>query len=250
MNQLNSKKVLFFAHRGGGKGVFENRLETIKKSLKNNFFDGIEVDVRRTRDGVLVLHHNRGINIQGKFRWIDQVNYREIKHLGIPTLEEVILLFKKNGIDKILNIDLKEKNIDKEVVFLLKKYDYRKKIYFDCFHLETLFRIQEEIENGSYFLSSSLEDSRDISEKRLIKILLILLSILFSRLAIFFLKKKVKKVKLDGISIYYRFMNKDLIKDLKDFGFKVFAWGTDKSSEIKKLMKIGIDGIKTSKIIA
>lgn len=242
------KKVLIFAHRGGGKGLFENRLETIKKSLKNTQIDGIELDVRKTKDNILVLHHNRGVDINGKNYWIDKVLYKEIRHLNIPTLEEVLPLFNKKNNQKILNLDIKEKNIAKEIVLILKKNRYTKKIYFDSPYLETLFQIQEQMTNGQYFISSSLEDSRDFSEKRLIRIILILLSILFSRIAIFFLKKKIKKIKLDGVSIYYRFASKDFIKDLKDFGFKVFIWGTEKHSEIKKFIKLGVDGIKISKI--
>lgn len=237
------KKVLLIAHRGGRSGVYENKIETIKRALKNDSVDIVEVDVRKTKDNVLVLNHNRGVDINGKRFWIDKTLYDEIKHLGIPTLEEILVLFKNS--QKILNLDIKEKNITEDIVSLLKKNNYFKKIYFDSPHLETLFELQEEVVNGEYFLSSNLEDSQDFSEKRFIRIILIFLSILLSRLAIFILKRKIKKVKLDGVSLFYRFVGEDFIDDLKDFGFKVFVWGTDKERDIRRLLTFNIDGIKT-----
>jgi len=240
------KKPLFIAHRGGGVGIYENKIETIKRALRNDLIDVLEVDIRKTKDNVLVLCHSRGININGKKFWIDKIPYSEIKHLGIPTLEEILVLFKSSK--KILNLDIKEKNIVKEITKLLKKSDYFKKIYFDSTDLETLFELQEEIPNGEYFLSSNVEDSRDFSEKRFVRIILIFLSILLSRLAIFILKRKIRKVKLDGISLFYRFASKDFIDDLKDFGFKVFVWGTDKETDIHRQLTFKIDGIKTQNL--
>jgi glycerophosphoryl diester phosphodiesterase len=240
------KKPLFIAHRGGGSGIFENKIEMIKRTLENNLVDVIEVDVRKTKDNILVLSHNRGININGKNFWVDKVPYDEIKHLGIPTLEEILDLFKNSK--KILNLDIKEKNITRNITTLLKKKNYLKKIYFDSPDLETLFELQEEIPNGEYFLSSNLEDSRDFSEKRFVRIILIFLSILLSRIAIFILKKKIKKVKLDGISLFYRFASGNFISDLKDFGFKIFIWGTDKEKDIRRLLTFNVDGVKTQNL--
>lgn len=239
------KKVLFIAHRGGGEGILENRIGTIKKALKSNIIDAIEVDIRQTRDKFLVLSHNRGIDINGKKFWIDKISYAEIKHLGIPTLEEVLVLFKKSN--KILNLDIKDKNSVREIIKVIKKNNYIKKIYFDSPNLETLFEIQEELPNGEYFLSSSSEDSRDFAEKRFIRIIALILSTLLSRFVIFLLKKKLRKVKLNGVSLFYRWVNKKFVNDLHEFGFKVFVWGTDNERIIRRLLKMGVDGIKTRK---
>lgn len=239
-------RFLVIAHRGGKGGIFENRIETIKKVLNNNSVDGVEVDVRKTRDNVLVLAHNRSVDINGKKFWIDKLPYRKIKHLGIPTLEEVLILFEKSN--KILNIDIKQKDIAEDLAKLIKKSKYSKKIYFDSPDIETLFELQEKIPNGEYFLTSGLEDSRDFNQKRFLRIILIFLSILLSRLAIFILKRKIRRVRLNGISLFYRFTSQDFIADLKDFGFKVFIWGTDRESDIRRLIRFGVDGVKTKNL--
>jgi glycerophosphoryl diester phosphodiesterase len=235
-------KPLFIAHRGGGTGVGENKIETIKRTLKSDLIDVIEVDVRKTKDNILVLSHNRGIDIGERRFWIDKVSYHEIRHLGIPTLEEILVLFKTSH--KILNLDLKEKNIVGDIIKLLKKNNYIRKIYFDSHDLETLFEVQEEVPNGEFFLSSNIQDSRDFNERRIIKIIAIFLSVLLSRLAIFILKKRLRKIKLDGVSLFYRWANRDFVEDLHTFGFKVFVWGTDSEKVIRELLNINVDGVK------
>lgn len=239
------KKIIRIAHRGGGGGLHENKIETIKKTLKENTVDAIEVDVRKTKDNIIVLSHSRGITINGRTKWIDKVNFEDIKHLGIATLQEVISLFAASN--KILDIDVKEKNTGREIVRLLKNNRYFKRIYFSSFDLATLFEIQEEMPNGQYFLSSSIKDSRDLLQRRIIRIFLVLSSIVLARIAVFILKRKVKKIKLDGISLFYRFATQTFVDYLKTFGFKIFVWGTDNEKDLKKIASINIDGIKTKK---
>ncbi len=114
---------MIIAHRGGGEGVSENRLETIKDTLTKSYVDAVEVDLRLTKDNILVIHHDRGVYINGRRVWIDRMNYADIKYLGIPTFEEVATLFRNSN--KILNIDVK----DSKSVAPLKKF--LTKIKFD-----------------------------------------------------------------------------------------------------------------------
>ena len=69
-----------------------------------------------------------------------------------------------------------------------------------------------------------------------------------ARFAVFFLKRKYKKIKLDGISLFYRFASRGFIDYLKHFGLKVLVWGTDKEKDIKKMTHFNIDGIKLKNI--
>lgn len=240
------KKVLFIAHRGGGTGIHENRIETIRRALKDSYVDAVEIDIRKTADDILVLHHDRGVYINGKRIWIDGVKFAQIKHLGIPTFEEIFKLFQKS--DKILNIDLKDEDSITLLAGFLKNKQIRKKIFFDCFDLTVLMRLQEEIPDGEYNLSFNPKDSFDFQRRFIVRILTLLASIFFSQIIIYILKKRAQKIKLDGISIYYRFAKKRFVKDLKSFGFKVYVWGSDNESDLKKIMRADIDGIKTREI--
>ena len=57
------KKKLIIAHRGEHSNAVENTIESFKNAIREGA-DMIELDVRRTKDDLMVVNHNR--NIRGK----------------------------------------------------------------------------------------------------------------------------------------------------------------------------------------
>ena len=102
--------AMIIAHRGDWRYAPENSMRGFKNCIKSGF-DAIEVDVRMTKDGVLVIMHDETINrtTTGKGR-VDELTLEEIKRYKlktptnyvsdqtVPTFEEVLELSK----DKIL----------------------------------------------------------------------------------------------------------------------------------------------------
>ncbi len=101
----NSKTIMIAAHRGAHLEDPENSLTAFRKAIQLGI-DFIELDVRCTKDGVLVLMHDRTVdrttNGTGP---VDQFTFEEIrklrlKHNGkvteeiVPTLEEALTLAK------------------------------------------------------------------------------------------------------------------------------------------------------------
>jgi glycerophosphoryl diester phosphodiesterase len=92
--------VRLFAHRAGAHELDENTMEAFKTTYSKGI-RGFETDVRRTKDGKLVIFHDdsfeRMLGIQGK---IEDLSLAEIKKLRtkkgnpIPTLDEVVAFFK------------------------------------------------------------------------------------------------------------------------------------------------------------
>lgn len=240
------KKILFIAHRCGGVDIHENRIETIRNILNDEYIDALEADVRKTSDNVLVLHHDRGVYINGRRVWIDKITYSEIKFLGIPTLEEVFALLANSN--KILDIDIKDEDTLPDLVKFFKKNNYQKKIFFSCFNLNVLLKLQEEVPNGEYFLTLHPKDSFDFSRRFVVRVFLLMLAMFFNKFVIYFLKKRIRKSKIDGVSIPHQVVKKNFIDDLRVFGFKVFVWGTDDEATINKLLTTDIDGIKSRNI--
>ncbi|OGK19780.1 hypothetical protein A3C23_01605 [Candidatus Roizmanbacteria bacterium RIFCSPHIGHO2_02_FULL_37_13b] len=240
------KKILVIAHRAGGKGLSENRIETIKKTLLKDYVDGIEIDIRLTKDNVLVVHHDRGVYINGSRIWIDKVEYSTIKHLGVPTFKEVLNLFNESK--KIINIDIKEERCIKPMIEIIKHGHLNNTYFIDCFDVDALLKLQHEIPKGEYFLSLNPKDTFDFNRRFFLRVLMLLMALLFSQFIVYFLRKKVQKVKINGISIYHKFATKTFIRDLKSFNFKVFVWGTDRELEIQKFILSDVDGIKTSNV--
>ncbi len=133
-----SKTILVAAHRGAHIGNCENSILSTKKSIEIGV-DIIELDVQVTKDGVVVLMHDRTIdrvtNGTGK---VSDYTYAELQQftlkswLGIqtdekiPTFEEILNIAK----GKILiDIDLKTENVD-PVVAVVKKTATEDQVFF------------------------------------------------------------------------------------------------------------------------
>ena len=116
---MDGTKILLGGHRGDRKHFPENTMSAFKAALDLGI-DAIETDVRMTKDGVLVLIHDRDIarttNGHGN---VDEMTLEEIRafdagfwkgpeHVGqqIPTVEEFLDLIAPTGM--IVNWELKE----------------------------------------------------------------------------------------------------------------------------------------------
>ncbi len=101
------KKTLIVAHRGASAYAHENTIEAFRIAIEMNA-DMIETDVRRTIDGILVLHHDEHIGN----RLIRELTFAEASGAALegggyilPTLEET-LQYVKGKIK--LDLELKE----------------------------------------------------------------------------------------------------------------------------------------------
>ena len=133
------------AHRGVSNLHRENTIPAFQAAIEAGC-DGIELDVRRTRDGVLVVHHN--VIVKGTHRRLSTTRYSVLKDAArmagydISTLEEVLAL----GTGKIaLDIELKEEGCEAAVVELVKQYYDLRNIVFTSFR-DRVIRSVKEIE--------------------------------------------------------------------------------------------------------
>jgi glycerophosphoryl diester phosphodiesterase len=126
----NPKYVTIVAHRGDWRNHPENSIPAFQSCIDKGI-DMIEIDIQRTKDGQLILMHDRTVDrcTNGKGKVAD-LTYDEIQRLRlrpqhsasvtrnhIPTLEEVLLLCK----GKILI------NIDKGYDYFLQVYELMEK---------------------------------------------------------------------------------------------------------------------------
>ncbi len=139
-HNASSKTVLVAAHRGAHMGNFENSLASIHKAI-NLGVDVVELDVRTTKDGFLVLMHDSKIDrtTTGKGKVEDltlaklrtfrlKAPYGRISEETIPTFESALKIIK----GKIMvDIDMKTDNV-KGMVEMVEKTGTNKYVfYFD-----------------------------------------------------------------------------------------------------------------------
>lgn len=169
---VKASRPLIIAHRGGRKWAPENTMAAFRKSLAANV-DGIELDIHRCKTGELVVIHDESLDrTTDGHGLIKEKTLAELKKLSagawygkefqgeqLPLLSEVLDLIDGK---LVLNIEIKNapiayQGIEDDLLALLAKYKYPKKIVISSFDHEVLERIHKK--NRLYkvaFLGESL----------------------------------------------------------------------------------------------
>ncbi len=104
---LTSSRPLVFAHRGGSKIGPENTITAFDRGLAAGA-DGLELDVHLSRDGVVVVHHDRLLDRTTPATGpIAHRTAAELAEVDVPTLRDVLARYPRTRII----IELKEANV-------------------------------------------------------------------------------------------------------------------------------------------
>ncbi len=115
------------AHRGNDEIHLENSMESIINSLSISYIDGVEFDIRHTKDYDFVIHHDPFY----KGYYIEKTRLSLLQKKGLNSLEEVL---KSINSDKIIMIEIKEESSKFKYMLIklhkiLKKYNLN---YYLC----------------------------------------------------------------------------------------------------------------------
>ncbi|MCG1037417.1 glycerophosphodiester phosphodiesterase family protein [Polaribacter sargassicola] len=166
----NSKNVLVAAHRGAHMGNFENSIASTLKSIELGV-DIIEVDVKTTKDGYLVLMHDNTIDRtttgSGK---VEDLTLAEIKAFklkapygrvskeSVPTFKEFLKVVK----GKIMvDVDMKTDNVD-GLVKAVNKYGNKDEVFYfdnDYHQLDSIKSLDESAQLMPRAYSLQMADS-------------------------------------------------------------------------------------------
>ena len=139
---IKFKKKFIQAHRGA-KGLvkFENTIESFQKAYEIGA-DAVELDVRKTKDGVIIVRHDGDYNEILIKDWV----YADLKEetlkegFYMPTLEEVVEKFH----DKIMiDVELKEYGYEDEVLNIMGKYLNPDEFYIRSFNIKALRAVKK-----------------------------------------------------------------------------------------------------------
>jgi hypothetical protein len=127
------KGVDIICHRGSSEHAFENTLEAFRATFELGG-DGNEFDIRRTKDGVLVVFHDDMLDRRleaygdvGDYTWeeLQRFRFRRPGRFGeqcrIPTLVEVFDLHRKYA--GLMHLDIKRHGLDRDIADLLTRMD-------------------------------------------------------------------------------------------------------------------------------
>lgn len=102
---MTDRRALRLAHRGDWRAAPENTLAAMRAALANPACDGLEFDVRGSREGIPILLHDASLErVQGRPGRPDRLSIDELEAAGIPTLAEVLAVA---GPMPFLDVELK-----------------------------------------------------------------------------------------------------------------------------------------------
>lgn len=227
-HSIQNLKPIVMAHRGSTKNAAENTMESINEAI-NLKAEFSEIDVRLTKDNVVVLSHDDNIKRLTKENVkISDLTFNELKEKKIlynnkkfnfVDLKTVL----KNTDGKIkLNVELKpekkkERELVKEVNKLLENYTHN--VIISSLSVKTLKefkKINKEIPTG-LILAFAYGDFYNINF-------------------------------VDFFCIEEQFATTENIRKLKKKNKLIYVWTTNNKENISKISKKGVNGIITDEV--
>ncbi|MEO1628853.1 MAG: glycerophosphodiester phosphodiesterase family protein [Bacteroidota bacterium] len=228
------KETVVIGHRGFAGKYPENSEVAIRQALDLGV-DRIEIDIRQSKDGVVLLMHDEKIDrtTNGKGS-VGASTYEELRkfHLhqddgqptdlmAIPTLEDILRLVDARS---QLLIEIKDGNdtydrIIERTIELVQKYDAEEWCIIQSFKddiLEDVHRLAPNFRLHKLLLSPLFYDLDHLSF-------------------------------VSEFSVYHSFVNQGLIKRIHQRGKKINIWTVNKGVKMEKYLKAGIDGIITDR---
>lgn len=198
--------------------------------------DGIELDVQRTADGVLVVCHDERINrtSNGKGR-IEKLTYDELAALDfsyqhpvgpvtIPTLDEVLELVRSMGLT--LNIELKNsvvryKGMENDVVAAVRNARVEEHVVYSSFNHRSVRKLAEKDLPTGVLFGEVLADP-EVYAKSLGAIAL-----------------------HPGVSVLR--LDKRLVERAHAAGLRVHVWTVDHAKQLDRMFAAHVDAVITNR---
>lgn len=243
---------LIIGHRGASAVAPENTMAAFREAIAAGA-DGIEFDVRLTRDRVpVVIHDNSLHRTAGLPQRIADLTSSEIKNVDVgswfarkknlpagsfanetvPTLHELFTLFEPNNLT--LCLEMKCDSVEEYTPlaqacsWLIKEYGFKDRVIVECFKLAALALVKQfdaGIKTATLF-EPSLSTPSVLSDRKLIE--------------------RAKSVSASYLALHYRLARQSLVERAKLAGLKIALWTVDDPTWIERARAMGIEALITN----
>ncbi|HEX2268034.1 MAG TPA: glycerophosphodiester phosphodiesterase family protein [Pyrinomonadaceae bacterium] len=213
-------RPLIIAHRGASAVAPENTTAAFEAAIAAGA-DGIEFDVRLSRDGVPVIIHDDTLRrTHGMQRRVADMTLKELNKLDVPSVKQLFELFESNEL--ILYLEIKDRQIElaEACCRLVEEYRLKDRVVFECFEhsaLEVVKNIDPKLKTAALFQPPSS-----------------------------FILKRAQAIGAAEIALHHRLTNKRLIEKAKLANLKVVTWTVDDPAWIGRAQAHGIDALITN----
>ena len=244
-----SRLPLILGHRGASALAPENTIAAFRRSIEDGA-DGIEFDVRLSRDGVAVVIHDATLERTATdHRRVAQMRAAELATTDvgrwfsapdgsrgfsgetIPSLQQVFDLYSEN--EGLLYLEMKpdagtEAELVSEVVRMIRHSNLRDRIIVECFELPLIQRVKEidsDVKTAALFEPKL---SRPTS----------------------FVRTKLGAVAhahgADEIALHHTLASPRAVENSHRLGLRVVVWTVESSDWVPRAQTLGVTGLITN----
>jgi glycerophosphoryl diester phosphodiesterase len=229
MPVLPSVAPLIIGHRGASAVAPENTMAAFREALAAGA-DGIEFDVRLTRDGVpVIIHDNSLYRTAGLRHRIADLTWSELEHVdpSVPSLAQLFDLFESNNLGLYLEMKCDSPSehapLAKACCELIADYSFRERVMIECFDLNALLvvkNVDSEIKTAALFHQSLFPEQRVI--------------------------EKALAIEASALALHHRLAREPLVQKARDAGLHVAVWTVDDPAWVDRARSTGIDALITN----
>jgi glycerophosphoryl diester phosphodiesterase len=232
-------RPVVLGHRGGMATGPENTLYTFKQAMALGA-DGIELDVRRSRDAVAVVIHDRLLD-RTTSQWGNVHDYTAAElttinagwthpqagHQGVVRLEEVLAALPDGT---ICNVELKPTYklpgiLERAVITAIQKEKVRLRILVSCFLTFSLMRIRS--------LAPEVKVAYLCEHK----------GVITNQIAL-----GTPTIRPDAMHYGRKMVSERLVRQTHAVGMRVHVWTVNDPEEARRLLDWGVDGLITDDV--
>ena len=219
--------MINYAHRGASEYAPENTLSSFYLGLLQGA-NGIETDVQRTKDGVLVLFHDdtvdRVTDGKGSLSGYTFDELRKLKVCGnsttsfydrIVTLKEFLEKFAFYDIQ--FAIELKGVGVEEETLSMVKEFGIFEKTTFTSFNFDYIKKIKELDKNARIGWLTKNPGEKEIQE--------------------------LLNISGEEMAPQAEYITEDMVSVLRSKGLGIRAWGVFNVSLMKRMCMLNVDGM-------
>lgn len=223
-NKIYQQNFFVFGHRGVPYLEPENTLNSFKKAIDLGY-DGIEIDIMSTKDGVLIVNHDRALKIKKNKpeELVSNIDYKQLKNM--PLLKDIL---SSIGHQTKINIEIKDQGkisylVAKKMIDELKDFNLIDNIIVSSFNP---FIIKKTKEIDDRFPTAWIWGKENLKFYNFYSIVL-------------------KYFKPNAIHIYHRIASQQTINKIHKKGMKVLAYTVNDKENLQRLVSNNIDGVFT-----
>jgi glycerophosphoryl diester phosphodiesterase len=225
---------LIIGHRGASAIAPENTMAAFREAIAAGA-DGIEFDVRLTRDGVPVVIHDRTLHRTSRLAHrIADLTWAELQQVDqtVPSLDELLTLFETNELLMYLEIKCDSPSerlpLAEACCKLIDQHSLKQRVIvgtFDLLVLKVVRNIDSEIKTAASF-ELGISTTAPLSDQRILD--------------------KAASVDASALALYHRLARKGLVEKAKLAGLWVAVWTVDDPVWVERCRALGIDALITN----